>query len=228
MLKIIQSTSLCCESCKSRSTPHLKIQACAGCRIAHYCSLQCQKMDWTKHKLICTRDNGRKCLWAKRSYRLFASEFKLPDCTQALAENGYMVIYHCNISNLATYMKIKNKKVKKEKKENIKSEIQKMMQVLIQKLNQMEWLKKEESSDTTARRIQVKSYTMDMYLEALVGRPNSLSIPSGYNFPSLGKKCAYYYISGSAGESQKEKSGGTYNVFCVYVFEETECIIKIV
>ena len=29
------------------------LKMCAGCKKVYYCSVKCQKLDWTKHKVIC-------------------------------------------------------------------------------------------------------------------------------------------------------------------------------
>ena len=40
-----------------------RMQKCSGCRWARYCTFQCQKADWRKHKRICCPDH---CLESDR------------------------------------------------------------------------------------------------------------------------------------------------------------------
>ena len=40
-----------CALCKAKD----ETKKCAGCKQVRYCSLECQKQDWTQHKIICKR-----------------------------------------------------------------------------------------------------------------------------------------------------------------------------
>ncbi|KAF8991943.1 hypothetical protein BDQ17DRAFT_1188267, partial [Cyathus striatus] len=40
-----------CTQCQSEGNPTLKI--CTGCRKVRYCSEECQKTDWKRHKKEC-------------------------------------------------------------------------------------------------------------------------------------------------------------------------------
>jgi hypothetical protein len=42
-----------CNICKAEASPDLKLQHCAACQSAVYCSRACQREDWSKHKKIC-------------------------------------------------------------------------------------------------------------------------------------------------------------------------------
>jgi hypothetical protein len=45
---------MCCINCKAVASPDHRLQYCAGCQSALYCSRACQKEDWQKHhKQIC-------------------------------------------------------------------------------------------------------------------------------------------------------------------------------
>ena len=42
-----------CNHCKKKSSPSLRIRACTRCYAVGYCSRDCQKAEWRKHKLTC-------------------------------------------------------------------------------------------------------------------------------------------------------------------------------
>lgn len=46
-----------CDNCKKF---HLVIQRCARCRMAWYCSQQCQKADWPTHKHVCSEEEKKR------------------------------------------------------------------------------------------------------------------------------------------------------------------------
>jgi hypothetical protein len=50
---VLSFTTLECARCKKFSTDVL--QVCSRCRLAHYCSRECQKSDWKFHKVCCKR-----------------------------------------------------------------------------------------------------------------------------------------------------------------------------
>jgi MYND finger len=43
-----------CLSC-ARKFPYTKMKKCSSCRVATYCSVDCQRKDWAQHKFICKR-----------------------------------------------------------------------------------------------------------------------------------------------------------------------------
>jgi hypothetical protein len=45
-----QTTALSCQKCKKTAE---KILTCGRCVLAKYCSQECQKADWTLHKIVC-------------------------------------------------------------------------------------------------------------------------------------------------------------------------------
>eukprot|EP00984_Skeletonema_dohrnii_P037039 scaffold38654_cov194-Skeletonema_dohrnii-CCMP3373.AAC.2 len=46
-----------CNHCKRVSSPKLKIRACTRCFSVGYCSKDCQRAEWRKHKLTCKPRN---------------------------------------------------------------------------------------------------------------------------------------------------------------------------
>jgi hypothetical protein len=46
-----------CDNCKKF---HLSIQRCARCRLAWYCSAECQKEDWPTHKHVCAEEEKKR------------------------------------------------------------------------------------------------------------------------------------------------------------------------
>jgi MYND finger len=45
-----------CDTCKKRSS-YTKMKKCSRCRNATYCSVECQKQDWNRHKVECQKRN---------------------------------------------------------------------------------------------------------------------------------------------------------------------------
>jgi len=43
-----------CDTCKKRQS-YQRMKKCSRCRNATYCSIECQKKDWPKHKAVCKR-----------------------------------------------------------------------------------------------------------------------------------------------------------------------------
>lgn len=43
-----------CDTCKKRSS-YTKMKKCSACRSATYCSVECQKQDWNRHKTECRK-----------------------------------------------------------------------------------------------------------------------------------------------------------------------------
>lgn len=50
---IVAAAPTQCDHCKRASSPELKIRACTRCFSVGYCSKDCQRKEWKKHKLIC-------------------------------------------------------------------------------------------------------------------------------------------------------------------------------
>jgi len=48
----VKLASMCCHLCQVRETT-TKFKSCARCGSLRYCSKECQKMDWTEHKITC-------------------------------------------------------------------------------------------------------------------------------------------------------------------------------
>ncbi|CAL4157701.1 unnamed protein product [Meganyctiphanes norvegica] len=54
-----------CNNCCTLTTKSQPIQRCAGCHLVSYCSRNCQKNDWKKHKIFCKTfkvKNGKNAL----------------------------------------------------------------------------------------------------------------------------------------------------------------------
>jgi len=45
-----------CQTCDEWATKEVTISLCTGCRKVYYCSRECQKKNWKKHKPICKKD----------------------------------------------------------------------------------------------------------------------------------------------------------------------------
>jgi hypothetical protein len=41
-----------CDTCEKKF-PYTKMKKCSRCRKAHYCSIECQKSDWERHRVTC-------------------------------------------------------------------------------------------------------------------------------------------------------------------------------
>ena len=202
-----------CDSCKRRRVEGQKLQVCSGCRVAHYCSEVCQKLDWKmNHKKVCPKDGGKSSKWARLAFNLFVSVFELPDFSQHLAEKGYMVNYLCTIPNLATYMKGKTKDIRKQQKTKLKLVIQQTFQFLVQNMKEMKVLElvKDQCASFEA---EATCLEPKLYLQATVERSSSFYVPRGYNLPPLGKKCVYYYVNGATDNSIKGKHYGAFGTF---------------
>ncbi|KAJ3087821.1 hypothetical protein HK100_008226 [Physocladia obscura] len=53
----VVSAYLGCKVCKNPEGPNQEsLKACAKCRLAHYCSKECQTVDWPLHKPICNKE----------------------------------------------------------------------------------------------------------------------------------------------------------------------------
>jgi hypothetical protein len=44
-----------CENCESYGGEDSKLLTCSGCLTTFYCSKECQKIDWKKHKTHCKK-----------------------------------------------------------------------------------------------------------------------------------------------------------------------------
>ena len=52
-----QDTPKTCSTCQSTNVELLK---CTRCKTSYYCNVECQKQDWPKHKLICSKSTVAK------------------------------------------------------------------------------------------------------------------------------------------------------------------------
>ncbi|KAG7092156.1 hypothetical protein E1B28_008525 [Marasmius oreades] len=43
----------CCSACLSHGTPESNLRGCTKCRVVRYCNSECQRTDWSLHKLEC-------------------------------------------------------------------------------------------------------------------------------------------------------------------------------
>ncbi|KAI0315469.1 hypothetical protein OF83DRAFT_1284852 [Amylostereum chailletii] len=64
-----------CDGCGQHSPGGVKLKKCSACGLAHYCTKECQKGDWRRHKVICKR--------IKNSLDALPDEGKLEYRTQA-------------------------------------------------------------------------------------------------------------------------------------------------
>lgn len=81
-----------CVICKKTSN----LKECSKCRVTQYCSQQCQKIDWTKHKKVCfvlqdkkyvqTTDPGKKIIVSITSNAYFTTFL-------------HAILYHYNQQN---------------------------------------------------------------------------------------------------------------------------------
>ena len=52
------TTSISCSQCQSQTPKdplQTKLQVCSKCKKIHYCGIECQKIAWKSHKLICNQ-----------------------------------------------------------------------------------------------------------------------------------------------------------------------------
>ena len=61
-----------CYYCNTMSDADEPLQSCSGCQLVGYCSRDCQKSDWNRHKSVCKAFplvKGKSVLWAKGSWK---------------------------------------------------------------------------------------------------------------------------------------------------------------
>lgn len=69
-----------CNFCRTFTYDKLKV--CGGCKTIYYCSSECQKLDWVKHKSVCQKMAGQGKL--KHAIDSYTKNLKLAD----LPHNG--------------------------------------------------------------------------------------------------------------------------------------------
>ena len=57
---IVKQTTV--KECIICNKTDVKLRSCASCRSARYCSSECQKKDWSKHRIICGKRSSRPIL----------------------------------------------------------------------------------------------------------------------------------------------------------------------
>ena len=57
-----------CVYCHGMGDSEDRIKVCTGCRVVGYCSKECQRSDWSTHKLCCSKDGGAKIIAAKKEW----------------------------------------------------------------------------------------------------------------------------------------------------------------
>lgn len=64
-----------CDMCEKTNHRHgeSKMLCCNKCKIAHYCSIQCQKMHWEEHRSTCSEISADEEVWGKM---IWISRFK--------------------------------------------------------------------------------------------------------------------------------------------------------
>ena len=46
-------------ACEAAAAPSAQLLKCARCKRTHYCSRECQKADWSVHKLTCRKAGAK-------------------------------------------------------------------------------------------------------------------------------------------------------------------------
>ena len=57
---IVKQTTV--KECIICNKTDVKLRSCASCRSARYCSSECQKKDWSKHRVICGKRSSKPTL----------------------------------------------------------------------------------------------------------------------------------------------------------------------
>jgi hypothetical protein len=63
---VARAYNLDCEACGKESKGEVNFKCCGHCKMVRYCSTECQKADWSKHKVVC---NIRRPSWWGRAQR---------------------------------------------------------------------------------------------------------------------------------------------------------------
>lgn len=50
-----KAVSMSCVHCRTLEPPGTRFPVCQQCRVMHYCSVECQRKDWQRHKRICKK-----------------------------------------------------------------------------------------------------------------------------------------------------------------------------
>jgi len=77
------SNSLCI--CHKKGT-----SICSGCKTVYYCSMECQKQDWKKHKVQCNKIKSFNEYLGRESGKLKIKN-KIEKCAQALIKLNYEI-----------------------------------------------------------------------------------------------------------------------------------------
>jgi hypothetical protein len=54
-LSTSDTTNIHCAKCYKKESKTMKLSICSGCHDVHYCSRECQRLDWPVHKKLCKR-----------------------------------------------------------------------------------------------------------------------------------------------------------------------------
>ncbi|KAF7290580.1 hypothetical protein MIND_01298100 [Mycena indigotica] len=93
-----------CDYCGKPWSEESPLKNCGRCRIARYCSPQCQKNSWPKHKKTCAPFSSENTVTLKPTYLANAASYSNADLTRNLA--GYSKGPLPKAASVATYKKL--------------------------------------------------------------------------------------------------------------------------